>query len=1023
MAPRWFSCLAFLSLLALLSTAAARQEQGKDKPEEELSEEPRGSVWPVPNVGGHSGFIGHMVFDRTGERLYTAGYPGDVQEWDVDTGERLRVWRFPHYAVRVALSADGKQLAVGCVSDGPDKSGTARARVWLIDQATGKARVADVVEARKQTKEFHVQQVAFSPSGDRLAVNAVTDVKILPLKGGGAPIELANAGYLFSMAFDPSGTRLLTARHSDGKVTPQVRIFDVGPRGAQKPPLAFPETGPTPMAAWSPKGSRMAGITGGTSPSFHVWTLGGKPKAPDWSLDRQGLLKQLGDEVKKGTNNWVPLGVVFRSEKEVLACWEQAGWVRIVLFDTARKQARLLPEKISRQTLQYGGMALSHNGRLLAVTANPNYRVAVYDLQQGRRLEYRHPETRKRTDVFGSPVGRPAIVGWTRDGNGIVWGYRPPPAKREQRQEFLQEGLILTTQKRLPRKECIEAARAALPKGWKVAFDKSGQAILFQKDKKIPIALRQVRADLTRSFKDRSGKVWLLVAHGQGRYLAKVDPSTGRLVAPVGFLFRPVYDLAVSPDDRYLLVAGGEQALWIYELAKPASVLLNVLSRGRDWIAWARYRGYYAGTPGGEQLMGWKLITSQNEVPAFYPARAFRKRLYRPDVIGRLLAEGSVEAALKKTKVKAAATSVEELLPPRVRITLLKPDPADKRKVTIEAVAESSVAGQPIQMLQLRVDGKQLPDNQGTKNLGEGRKADKVTWTIEQLPPGKLELRVMAFCPDVTGRSAAREYEVPEDPKNRPALHLVSIGLNYDNDADLKLDCPRNDATAIAKAFPEACVGPKNLFGKAPEPLLLLDKEATAQKVLAALDKVRKRVKPRDLLVLFYAGHGDRKEGTFYLLTHGANLNNLKQTALSGDALRQKLADFPCQVLLLLDACHSGQAAKTLRAATNEASRQLADEECAVTLLAAAMGHERALERKGAKNGLFTEALLRALGRVKEVSYNRRDGKQYVHHLATDVLDDVQHESKDRQHPFLSPPWTVESFPVRQVAQVDSATR
>ena len=127
-------------------------------------------------------------------------------------------------------------------------------------------------------------------------------------------------------------------------------------------------------------------------------------------------------------------------------------------------------------------------------------------------------------------------------------------------------------------------------------------------------------------------------------------------------------------------------------------------------------------------------------------------------------------------------------------------------------------------------------------------------------------------------------------------------------------------------------------------------------------------------------------------------------------------------MLLLLDACHSGAAAKGLlgfKPATDDASRQLADEECGATLLAAAMGYEKALEPIGGKNGLFTQALLEALGKTAALPYNARDGRQYVHHLFAYVFDEVKHRSKDRQHPFLSLPWTTESFPVRQVAKAE----
>ncbi len=88
-----------------------------------------------------------------------------------------------------------------------------------------------------------------------------------------------------------------------------------------------------------------------------------------------------------------------------------------------------------------------------------------------------------------------------------------------------------------------------------------------------------------------------------------------------------------------------------------------------------------------------------------------------------------------------------------------------------------------------------------------------------------------------------------------------------------------------------------------------------------------------------------------------------------------------------------------------------------MTVLAAAMGHEKALEPAKGGHGLFTQALLGALGSGAGVPFNGRDGKQYVHHLFSHVFDEVKATSNDQQHPFLSLPWTIDSFAVRQVGK------
>ena len=191
---------------------------------------------------------------------------------------------------------------------------------------------------------------------------------------------------------------------------------------------------------------------------------------------------------------------------------------------------------------------------------------------------------------------------------------------------------------------------------------------------------------------------------------------------------------------------------------------------------------------------------------AFYPAQRFRKLLYNPELIQKVLEAGSVKAALQKLVVKTRAASVEEMLPPRVDVRI-EQDAVDKAKVTLHVTAESTAAEQPVEMLRLLVDGRPLPDNQGVERLAAAQKKATARWTIPKLPGGKLELKVLARCPDVSGVSASPAVVVPAAEKDRPALHVVAVGVNYANSPSLKLDCPQNDAEAVAEAFRDACTG------------------------------------------------------------------------------------------------------------------------------------------------------------------------------------------------------------------------
>ena len=66
-----------------------------------------------------------------------------------------------------------------------------------------------------------------------------------------------------------------------------------------------------------------------------------------------------------------------------------------------------------------------------------------------------------------------------------------------------------------------------------------------------------------------------------------------------------------------------------------------------------------------------------------------------------------------------------------------------------------------------------------------------------------------------------------------------------------------------------------------------------------------KQVQQQDLVVVYFACHGVKQKTEYYLLTQEADTSDLEHTALAGNELRKTLAPFKCQVLLMLDACHS----------------------------------------------------------------------------------------------------------------------
>jgi uncharacterized caspase-like protein len=83
---------------------------------------------------------------------------------------------------------------------------------------------------------------------------------------------------------------------------------------------------------------------------------------------------------------------------------------------------------------------------------------------------------------------------------------------------------------------------------------------------------------------------------------------------------------------------------------------------------------------------------------------------------------------------------------------------------------------------------------------------------------------------------------------------------------------------------------------------------------------------------------------------------NVKDTALSAEELFELLAKVNCRKLVLLDACHSGGATES------NLVRRLVPDGQGPVVIAACTQRQLSLEHPNFKHGLFTYAVLQALG-------------------------------------------------------------
>ena len=136
---------------------------------------------------------------------------------------------------------------------------------------------------------------------------------------------------------------------------------------------------------------------------------------------------------------------------------------------------------------------------------------------------------------------------------------------------------------------------------------------------------------------------------------------------------------------------------------------------------------------------------------------------------------------------------------------------------------------------------------------------------------------------------------------------IIGISRYMNNSRGVRnLDYADADAKALYDFLQQPLAG-----GFERENMLLLSNEdATLARIRSALTSFVAKASENDLLLIFFAGHGDRDpyaEQNLYLIVHDTSLDAMSQTALSMPDLRRYVDQNvrSKRLVLLLDACHS----------------------------------------------------------------------------------------------------------------------
>ncbi len=960
------------------------------------------------DAGGHTDAIGRVAFTPDGRYLVSGSADQSIRVWEVPGGRPVRVIRPPGNGSCsvMALAPDGRTVAVAHNYHHPDD--TWEHVVYVLALADG--AVERVL--RGHTKQ--VLAVAYSADGKRLATSSHDGTLRVWVAATGAEevahkvnIDTPGAKSAWhtgpgELAFNPTATRVAYVTQ-DG----DCRLLNLK-TGKAAARLPAPEGSRHLGVAWSPDGKTIA-----------TWCTNKVSECRLWAADEKGGFKP-GDPIPGLAG--VSAARFSPDSAKLVVAWNANGRHRgaLVSVATGKRAVEYAPAETQKgfgEPLEARDAAVSADGRWVATAGGDRGTHEIYLWRANSTVPVREMAARA---WFHSGQN----VAWAPDGKAVAWS--TADAEKGQLRAFDFAALRMTD---VPRKGALWPAHKAAGGLTLERQDPANRYYETQvvKDGRVQSRVAVPHASHVPAARTFVGPERVAVAGDWGGFFLH-DAATGKLVrefhGPTGSIETIAASPPAPPGVRYLATAGADQTLRVWHPERDYP-LVNVYANGPDWIAWVS-GGYYAASPNGDRLVGWKVDNGIDAAPSYYPAEQLKARLHRPDVIRRLLEAGGTAEAFKLANAelakagapvpRAPAGGVESVLPPGVSIRV---DATKLPVVKVTATARPGAADQKVKSLRVMVDGRRLPDGAGTLEFPAGQEpatVDGKTWEFT-LPPGRHTVSALARSTDDTpGFSDPVEVLAPPGAAARPAVHVLAVGVSQYQKVRPNLSFAHTDAARVKAAFTACATG--GLAYRLGEAAVVQNGDATRKGVLDALATARQAAKAGDLFVFFFAGHGTRDGGEFFLLTHDADPatgETMRKTAVPGSELRARLADFPCQVLVVLDACHAGEVG-ALPPGADEAARGLADPDVRVAVMCAALGHETAKEAKGA--GVFTATLARALesGPKAGVFFDRVTGELNVYHLQAFVYQEVVRAPGGAQTPYLRmplghPAFTITQFP------------
>jgi WD40 repeat protein len=974
-------------------------------------------IWDVATgaqiraLAGHTKSVTSVAFSPDGRLLASGSTDYTARVWDVSTGRLLYTLSKHSMPVQsVAIDPDGKVLA----TSGVDKL------IVLWDLSSGK-------EIRTLAgHDGNVSGVAFGPDGKTLASSSWDKTVKLWNTSSGDVIETLPSGVaLMSVSLSPDGRMVASA----GSFS-TIKIWDVASgrelhtmRGDAEwvIPVAF-----SPDSRFLASGSN--NLAGQTVKLWDVETgkeadlftsFVHKPRVFSLAFSADGNTLAIG-----GDDNAVTLvdfaqatprltlkghsrpinSIALSSDGRALAVAGRASEIK--LWDL---QAQTPPKNLVGHSGDVTAVAFSPDNKLLASGSNDKT-VRIWDLVNGKSNALIGHTAFVKCVAF-SPDGE--LLASAGDDNAIkLWNVKTGMLLSTllghldsiHMVAFAPDGKILasasgdTTIKLWDIASGRELTTLNGHSNWveAVAFSPDGQTLASGSvDQSIKLWNVKTGAEI-RTLSGHSSVVQSVAFSPDGNRIASGswdrtiiiwDVASGREIKTLNGHADQVVSISFYRDGRILASASVDAQTKLWDVASGAN-LATVTALDQDDWAVAASDGRFDASRQGMRLMHY--VQSNRPIPL----DSLFEQFYTPRLLAQLLygeATAAKSPSISFAEAMKRPAPVVKIDSPKTGETFNE----DPIRIVVQAVDQ----GGGVDEIRLYQNGKLVSDD--TRQLLQVEAKNK-TYNLTLLP-GVNTFRATAFNKDRTEsnpvdiRVELRAVEAASD------LYILAVGLNEYKNTNYNLNYGRADAQAFADAVEQHG---RNIFRRINKQVIL-DDQATRLGVQEAFNRIITAAKPQDAFVFYFAGHGVMSEGDdqrppeFYLVPYDVvrlygDDGGLATNGMTARLLRDLSTKVRAQKqLIVLDACQSAGALETfaVRGAAEEKAVLQLQRSAGVVVLAATGQDQVASEFGKLGHGVFTYALLQAIGGAADGG-TPPDGKITVNEVVAFINDRVPELTK-----------------------------